>query len=82
MATLGELLNSIKNTGLNAQPTGESPYTSENVAGGTDSPMAQPGIDDFSNVSTVGDDGTGAGAGGSAGPPPTTGNMRWIIRYR
>ena len=40
------------------------------------------GIDDFSNVSTVGDDGTGAGAGGSAGPPPTTGNMRWIIRYR
>lgn len=49
MATLGELLNSIKNTGLNAKPTGESPYTSENVAGGTDSPMAQPGIDDFSN---------------------------------
>ena len=37
------------------------------------------GIDDFSNVSTVGDDGTGA-VGGAASP--ATGNMRWIIRYR
>ena len=45
MATIGELLEQLRNGAMNAEATGDSPYSG--IEPGTNSPVLQPGIDDI-----------------------------------
>ena len=46
MATIGEILEKIRNGGMNPEPSGDSPYGG--VTPGTNSPISQTNIDDIS----------------------------------